>query len=127
MGFLHDVVEDTDATVADIAERFGTLVAGCVALLSDAPGANRKERKARTYAAMSHVKGEQELALTVKAADRLANVRACVADGHRDLWETYRGEHATFKAAAYRAGQCDPLWTEIDALLSAWPSNPPPR
>ena len=51
VGFLHDVVEDTDATVADIAERFGTLVAGCVALLSDAPGANRKERKARTYAA----------------------------------------------------------------------------
>ncbi|QRF54953.1 HD domain-containing protein [Variovorax paradoxus] len=118
VGYLHDVVEDTDATVADIAERFGTLVAGCVALLSDAPGANRKERKARTYAAMSHVKGEQELALTVKAADRLANVRACVADGHRDLWETYRGEHATFKAAAYRAGQCDPLWAELDTLLS---------
>lgn len=118
VGYLHDVVEDTEATVADVAERFGTLVAGCVALLSDAPGANRKERKARTYAAMSHVKGEQELALTVKAADRLANVRACVADGHRDLWETYRGEHATFKAAAYRAGQCDPLWAELDTLLS---------
>jgi hypothetical protein len=46
VGYLHDVVEDTDATVADVQERFGDLVARCVSLLTDAPGANRKERKA---------------------------------------------------------------------------------
>jgi len=118
VGYLHDVVEDTDATVSDVQERFGDLVARCVALLTDAPGANRKERKAKTYAALARVTGDEELALVVKAADRLANVRACVADGHRALWETYQGEHPTFRAAAFRAGQCDPLWAELDRLLS---------
>ncbi len=117
IGYLHDVVEDTGARVADVQSRFGDLVAACVALLTDAPGANRKERKAKTYAALALVTGDEELALVVKAADRLANVRACVADGHRTLWDTYRGEHPTFRAAAYRPGQCDPLWSELDALL----------
>jgi hypothetical protein len=41
-----------------------------------------------------------------------------VADGHRTLWDTYYGEHPTFRAAAFRAGQCDPLWAELDSLLS---------
>ena len=122
IGYLHDVVEDTDATVSDVQTRFGDLVARCVSLLTDAPGANRKERKAKTYAALALVTGDEELALVVKAADRLANVRACVADGHRVLWDTYRGEHPTFRAAAFRAGQCDPLWSELDGLLSEWPT-----
>ena len=117
------MVEDTAATVADVRSRFGDLVASCVALLTDAPGANRKERKARTYAALAEVKGDEELALLVKAADRLANVRACVADGQRALWYTYHGEHPTFRAAAFRAGQCDALWIELDTLLS--PSSAP--
>jgi len=120
VGYLHDVVEDTAATVSDVQERFGDLVARCVSLLTDAPGANRKERKAKTYAAMAQVTGDEELALVVKAADRLANVRACVADGHRQLWDTYRGEHPTFRAAAFRKGQCDPLWVELDVLLLEW-------
>lgn len=118
IGYLHDVVEDTDATVSDVQSRFGDLVARCVSLLTDAPGANRKERKAKTYAALAQVTGDEELALLVKAADRLANVRACVADGHRKLWDTYQGEHPTFRAAAFRAGQCEPLWAELDTLLS---------
>jgi (p)ppGpp synthase/HD superfamily hydrolase len=117
IGFLHDVVEDTEATVSQVQERFGDLVARCVALLTDAPGDTRKARKAKTYAALAQVTGDEELALVVKAADRLANVRACVADGDRRLWQTYQGEQATFRSAAFRAGQCDPLWTELDALL----------
>ncbi|MDM0006739.1 HD domain-containing protein [Variovorax sp. J22G73] len=117
IGYLHDVVEDTEATVSQVQERFGDLVARCVSLLTDAPGTNRKERKAKTYAALAQVTGDEELALVVKAADRLANVRACVADGHRALWDTYRGEQPTFRAAAFRAGQCDALWAELDALL----------
>ncbi|RQO44135.1 hypothetical protein DBV14_25220 [Variovorax sp. KBW07] len=123
VGYLHDVVEDTDATVSEVQERFGDLVARCVSLLTDAPGDNRKERKAKTYAALALVTGDEELALVVKAADRLANVRACVADGHRTLWETYRGEHPTFRAAAFRAGQCDALWAELDRLLLEWPAS----
>ncbi|HSV52314.1 MAG TPA: HD domain-containing protein, partial [Burkholderiaceae bacterium] len=118
VGYLHDVVEDTPATVAQVRSRFGAVVAACVALLTDEPGANRKERKAKTYAKLAKVTGEEELALLVKTADRLANVRECVADANGELWRMYRGEHAIFRSSAYRAGLCDPLWSELDELLT---------
>jgi hypothetical protein len=54
----------------------------------------------------------------VKTADRLSNVRACVADANRVLWSLYRSEHAVFKTSAFRPGLCDELWSELDGLLS---------
>jgi (p)ppGpp synthase/HD superfamily hydrolase len=117
VGYLHDTVEDTAVTLDEVRERFGAAVAACVSLLTDAAGANRKERKAKTYARLAEVHGEAELALIVKAADRLANVRASVRDGNQGLLAMYRGEQAAFRAAAYRAGQCDALWNELEQLL----------
>ncbi|MDP9932867.1 HD domain-containing protein [Variovorax paradoxus] len=117
IGYLHDVVEDTGATVVEVRSRFGDKVAACVELLTDEPGTNRKERKSKTYAKLAKVTGSQELALVVKVADRLSNVRACVIDGNRDLWSLYHGEHAVFKASALRHGLCDELWSELDGLL----------
>lgn len=118
IAYLHDTVEDTAATVKDIENIFGSHIAACVSLLTDEPGANRKERKAKTYARLASVHGSKELALIVKAADRVANVRACVQDQKRSLWELYRSEHPVFRSAAYRQGQCEPLWAELDVLLS---------
>jgi (p)ppGpp synthase/HD superfamily hydrolase len=118
VAYLHDTVEDTEAKLSDIRASFGDLVAECVALLTDCPGANRKERKAKTYARLATVSGPHELALIVKAADRLANVRACVAEQNAALWQMYRGEHVVFRAAAYRPGQCEPIWAELDGLLA---------
>ncbi|GAA5172945.1 HD domain-containing protein [Viridibacterium curvum] len=117
IGYLHDVVEDTSVTKDKIEEEFGSLVAECVGLLTDEPGANRKERKAKTYEKLSRVSGQSELALVVKVADRLANVTACVADGKRSLWEVYLSEQAAFKKAAYRAGLCDQLWADLESQL----------
>ncbi len=119
VAYLHDAVEDTSATLAEIEQQFDAFIAACVGLLTDEPGATRKERKAKTYAKMAGVTGPTELALIVKAADRLANVRACVAGARREQWEVYRGEHEAFYNAAYRAGLCDPLWTELQQLLAA--------
>jgi guanosine-3',5'-bis(diphosphate) 3'-pyrophosphohydrolase len=118
LAFLHDTVEDTSATLDEVRERFGSFIADCVALLTDQPGENRKERKAKTYAKLAEVNDERQLALIVKAADRLANVRACVADGNERLLSVYRGEHEVFKLAAFRAGLCDELWGELGSLLS---------
>jgi guanosine-3',5'-bis(diphosphate) 3'-pyrophosphohydrolase len=118
IGYLHDVVEDTGVSVDEVRSRFGEHVAACVSLLTDEPGENRKERKAKTYAKLSGVTGANEMALIVKAADRLANVRACVADRERRLWEVYRGEQPAFRQAAYRSGLCEPLWRELDGLLT---------
>jgi guanosine-3',5'-bis(diphosphate) 3'-pyrophosphohydrolase len=117
VAYLHDTVEDTQATLSEIQLQFGSQVAACVSLLTDEPGANRKERKAKTYAKLALVQGPNELALIVKTADRLANVRASVADRKQSMWTLYQSEHAVFKKSAYRAGQCDVLWTELDGLL----------
>ncbi len=62
--------------------------------------------------------GIEQLALVVKVADRLSNVRACVDDANRRLWDVYRGEQVMFKASAFRLGLCDDLWLELEGLLS---------
>jgi (p)ppGpp synthase/HD superfamily hydrolase len=118
VGYLHDVVEDTKTTAAEVESRFGSHIAACVALLTDEPAPNRKERKAKTYAKLAEVRGRTELALVVKAADRLANVQACVADRKRVLWEVYRNEQGAFRGAAYRPGLCDRLWSELESMLT---------
>ncbi len=120
LAYLHDVVEDTAVTLRDIGERFGQPVSQCVDLLTDAPGRNRKERKAATYARLAEVDtaGPQVHALVVKAADRLANVRRCVADDNRRLRGMYRGEHPTFRTAACRTDLATSLWDELDRLLA---------
>ena len=118
VAYLHDTVEDTAVSLAEVEQQFGASVAACVSVLTDEAGATRAVRKAKTYAKMAQLSGEVELALLVKVADRLANVRACVQDGRKALWSVYQSEHVAFKAAAYRAGQCDALWSALDALLS---------
>jgi (p)ppGpp synthase/HD superfamily hydrolase len=55
LGWLHDIVEDTPVSLAEIAERFGPFVAHCVALLTDPPGASRAERKAASHRKLANV------------------------------------------------------------------------
>jgi guanosine-3',5'-bis(diphosphate) 3'-pyrophosphohydrolase len=50
VAYLHDTAEDTQITIAEVESKFGSKVAACVSLLTDEPGANRKERKAKAYA-----------------------------------------------------------------------------
>jgi guanosine-3',5'-bis(diphosphate) 3'-pyrophosphohydrolase len=90
VGYLHDVIEDTSVTELEIAEKFSLFISRCVALLTDAPGDSRKERKSKTYARLASVEGDEQLALIVKTADRLANVRACVKDGNQRLLAIYQ-------------------------------------
>lgn len=115
VAYLHDVKEDVEGvTLAHLREPFGEDVAEAVDLLSDPPGATRKERKAQAYARLAET--TNRLALIVKPCDRLANMRACLADGNARLLEVYRSEHSAFRAAAYRVGLCDEIWRELDEL-----------
>ncbi len=71
---LHDVVEDSEMTVAELRERFGEPVAGLVAALSDDESiasyrARKDEHRARVPAAGTD-------ALAIYAADKLTNVSA---------------------------------------------------
>lgn len=121
IAYLHDVVEDTDVSLHDIKKEFGRLIADCVAVLTDEPGEDRKERKGKTYSKMARVCGETEIALLVKAADRLANMRACVADKKERLLRVYEAEYPVFKEAAYRPGMCEEIWVELSGLNTVKP------
>lgn len=119
VAFLHDAFEDTDLSRDAVVAAFGEHVAACVSLLSDPPGANRKARKAAAFAAFSAVPAgsDLELALLVKAADRLANVRAGVDEDNKSLLSMYRKEHAAFSAVVSRPGLNDALVAEASRLL----------
>ncbi len=120
VAYLHDVLEDTAVQPTQLSEAFGDTVTRAVALVTDPPGANRRERKRRLHAqlaAADPTHPADRAALVVKAADRLANVRACVRDSDTRLG-MYRAEHAAFRPATYRAGLCDSVWDELDTLLA---------
>ena len=124
IGYLHDVAEDTPTPLQRIRQTFGDRVAECVRLVTDEPGENRAARKKQTNAKLTKVQGEATLALIVKAADRLANLRTSAmsaAAGDSSKLEMYRREHPAFRAAALRPGLCDALWAEMDRVLERPP------
>ena len=90
--YLHDVLEDTDTSKAELEAEFGTWVADMVDACTDGVGGNRRERKSRPYGLIPKTLG----AVTVKVADRLANVIANRVEGNAGLSDMYRKEHAGF-------------------------------
>lgn len=119
IGYLHDVVEDTIVSIDDIQSAFSEFVADCVAILSDEPGNNRKQRKAKTFQKMAGVTDKKTLALIVKAADRLANIEACQSDNNAGLLRMYKQEHEPFARAVYRPGLCEDIWERINRAVAA--------
>jgi guanosine-3',5'-bis(diphosphate) 3'-pyrophosphohydrolase len=117
IGYLHDVLEDTETDYAEIERNFGSLVADCVSLLTDELGNSRAERKAKTYAKLALVEGLHNLALIAKTADRLANVEECVTQNSHKLLSMYRQEHLKFKEAVFRPNLCNELWRLLDSLI----------
>ncbi|MBA8954657.1 HD domain-containing protein [Actinomadura namibiensis] len=74
---LHDVVEDTDATVADVEAVFGEGVAELVDWLTKPPaaGADRQAKRAAKAAYLRRLGDAPERAVLVKLADRVSNVQ----------------------------------------------------
>ncbi|HSS32829.1 MAG TPA: HD domain-containing protein [Solirubrobacterales bacterium] len=82
---LHDVVEDSETTVADLERRFGEPVAGLVAALSDDESiTDYRDRKAEHRGRIRDVDGD---AFAIYGADKLTNVltlrRAYAEEGER--------------------------------------------
>jgi guanosine-3',5'-bis(diphosphate) 3'-pyrophosphohydrolase len=121
VAYLHDVVEDTDVGFADVEKWFGFVVRSCVVGLTDPEGKNRRERKARLHAYLAELNDceAHRVTLSVKTADRLANVRASTNDANERLLAMYAKEHPEFRRAVFRAGPCDELWAELDGLVEA--------
>lgn len=74
---LHDVVEDTDATLADVESAFGPDVAELVDWVTKPPagGQGRQAKRAAKAAYLRRLRDAPREAVLVKLADRVSNVQ----------------------------------------------------
>lgn len=68
---LHDVVEDTDVTVAEIAERFGERVAALVSEMTDDKTLRKEERKRLQLLTAHELTPDARL---IRISDKICNV-----------------------------------------------------
>jgi GTP diphosphokinase / guanosine-3',5'-bis(diphosphate) 3'-diphosphatase len=79
---LHDTVEDTHASIADIEERFGEEIAGLVdgvTKLTELTFQSRDEAQAENYRKMMVAMASDIRVILIKLADRLHNMRTIEA------------------------------------------------
>ena len=74
---LHDTVEDTATTPAELEERFGTVVAGLVGEVTDDKSLPSAERKRRQ---IEHAAHASPRAKRIKLADKICNIRDVMSD-----------------------------------------------
>lgn len=111
-GWLHDTVEDTDTTVFHITAMFGARVADLVHRVTNEEGKNRRERHEKTY---PKIQADDD-AITLKLADRIANIEASLALDP-DKLKMYAKEYKGFRDKLYKAGSHDAMWRHLDFLI----------
>jgi (p)ppGpp synthase/HD superfamily hydrolase len=88
-GILHDTLEDTDTSQAEIKRLFGEAVLQIVAAESEDKSKSWKERK---QAAIDHLAADSFEARLVCCADKLSNLRSMASDKAAiggKLWERF--------------------------------------
>jgi len=115
-GLLHDVVEDTDTSLALIAAEFGDAVARLVEAVSETKAADGatlpwEQRKAEKLA---HLQTAGPDVAALKAADAIHNLRSIIADlrsAGPAVWERFkRGPGPTL---GYYHAILDPVRTKL--------------
>ena len=97
---LHDTVEDTDTTPAELVERFGMDVASLVAELTDdktLPQAVRKRLQ------VEHAPRLSVRAQTIKLADKISNVRSILTSPPVDWSLERRREYFAWSTSVVNA------------------------
>jgi len=83
---LHDTVEDTETTEAELVREFGAAIAGIVMDVTDDKTLVKAERKEQQVEHAAHIRDESKL---VKLADKISNLRD-VAQAPPAGWDLHR-------------------------------------
>lgn len=111
-GWLHDVVEDTPATLWDVHKLYGWQTAKLVWAVTG-EGSTRAERNASIYSKIARFPDAAQL----KLADRIANVE--LSRGYDDKIAMYAGEMWDFDLAIRPHIKSDAMWQRLEnAFLS---------
>jgi (p)ppGpp synthase/HD superfamily hydrolase len=99
-GILHDVVEDTHVSLAEVEAQFGPAVAALVAAVTEQKrepdaggGAVERPWRVRKQEALVHLARSGPTVAALKAADALHNCRTTLRDlelNGRDAWRRFR-------------------------------------
>jgi (p)ppGpp synthase/HD superfamily hydrolase len=113
-GYLHDTIEDTDASYNDIKKIFGSEIAEMVFAVTDELGRNRKEKHEKTYPKII----ANPDSLIIKLADRIANLENGIYHKEYNYVNMYLGEYEEFQKMLRVDGVCDEMWKYIDDLFA---------
>jgi (p)ppGpp synthase/HD superfamily hydrolase len=114
---LHDTLEDTDTTAAELERRFGADVRRIVEEVSDDPALPKSERKRLQ---IEHAPTLSEPARRIKVADKISNVRE-IAHAPPAGWSLERRRDYVDWADAVVAGcrdACEPLDRVYDEVAA---------
>lgn len=127
---LHDVVEDTAVTLAELEARFGATVARLVDQVSEVKRQGEKKLpwRVRKEEQLARLEGAEPLAAAVKTADALHNCHAMLKDlethGSK-LWGRFRGSaedqlwyYSSLVALLKRRLPGHPLTDELDEAVA---------
>lgn len=130
-GLLHDTLEDTDYTVAELEEDFGGRVSDIVQTLTEPKSTleNKLSWKDRKLAYVRQLKKGPEEALLVAAADKIHNFRTIVEDYTDSTSRFYQdfGKNFTDRIEAYEqiantinSHLKNPILTEFNHVFDAY-------
>lgn len=112
VGWLHDILEDTQTEKFELESLFGASVSYPVWALTAEEGINRMDKLQRVIPKLR----SSDTALTVKLADRIANTRASLIDGNK-LYKAYSRENYLLRECLYQKKKNDPLKPMWDKLI----------
>ncbi len=115
---LHDVVEDTDYTVEDIEQRFGTKIASIVEGLTKISGGvfgEQASMQAENFRKLILTMSEDIRVILIKIADRLHNMRTLEAQPVEKQYKIAGETLYIYAPLAHRLGLF-PIKTELENL-----------
>lgn len=91
--WLHDTVEDTEATLIEVRHEFGAEVAAMVEMLTDVSKPSDGNRKARKTLDRAHTEQASPSAKTIKLADLIDNSHSII-ERDQEFAKVYLAEKA---------------------------------